>query len=151
MKHLLVTALALILGFFVGFGVSYTVRQPETAPGLRMNGNPNAAPGEPIVVFMPEGLFSKEEKNELVKNLTQPMIIYNQTAGTPLASLSVAKKTKQSNTIIVTAIQQNGAYLEFTQKIAEQWIPYCFNKTCNNIPEKFRTLYPKIYQAALNK
>ena len=74
MKHLIVTSLALFIGIFVGFGISYTVRQPETAPAIRQNEKPDTAVGigEPVIIFAPGGLFSAEEKNKLTRDVTQP-------------------------------------------------------------------------------
>ena len=151
MKHLLVTLLALIIGIFVGFGISYTMRQPDTAPTLRTDGGPatSGATNEPTVVFAPGGFFNEDEKSNLTINLIQPLVIYQQTSGRPLASLMINKKTRDDSLINVTAIQQNGAYSEFSHKINEQWIPNCYYDNCRGIPEKFKMLYPELYKKAL--
>ena len=150
MKHLLVTTLALIIGIFVGIGISYTVEKPEVTPLLRTDGGPEAAvgPGEAVVVFAPGGLFSLQEKEYLTKNVTQPVVLYYHLIGSPLVSLMVEKSSANAREVSVTGIQQNSAYSSFTQSTNQAWVPECFNQTCGNIPDKFRTLYPALYQEA---
>lgn len=153
MKHLIVTTLALILGIFAGFGISYTVRQPETAPEIRQNEKPDTAtgPGETIVVFAPGGLFNAGEKEYLTKNVTQPMVLYHQLTNSPLVSLMVEKSAANAREVRIFGIQQNGAYSGLIHPINQAWVPDCFNQTCSNIPEKFRTLYPALYQEAARR
>src|SRR3989344_2473540 len=151
MKHLIVTSLALFIGIFVGFGISYTVRQPETAPAIRQNEKPDTAVGigEPVIIFAPGGLFSAEEKNKLTRDVTQPLMIYHQTAAEPLVSVFVQKPDGASETVNVLAIRQNGAYAEFSHRTADRRVPECFDQSCGTIPEKLRTLYPALYQEEL--
>lgn len=153
MKHLLVTTLALIIGFLVGFGVSYTVEKPDTAPILRTDGGPDAAigPGEAVVVFAPGGLFTQQEKDRLTKNVTQPLVLYQHLSNAPLVSVMVEKATANAPTVNVTAIQLNGAYGNFMHPINQPWVPTCFDSACRTIPEKFKTLYPALYQQALQR
>lgn len=153
MKHLIVTTLALVLGIFVGFGMSYTVRQPETAPYIRDNEKPDTAvgPGEPAVVFAPGGLFSAQEKNKLTRDVVQPLVIFHQTTGEPLVSVFVSKSSLESREVSILAIRQDSAYAQFSQSIADAWLPECFGQNCNNIPEKFRILYPALYQEAFRR
>lgn len=151
MKHLLVTTLALLIGFFVGFGVSYTIKKPDTAPVLRTDGGPDAAtgPGEAVVVFSPGGLYTPQEKDYLTKNVTQPLVLYQHLSSAPLVSVMIVKATANALTVSVTAIQQNGAYGSFAHPINQPWAPECFDRACRSIPEKFKILYPELYQQAL--
>lgn len=153
MKHLLVTTLALLIGIFVGIGVSYTAEKPEVSPLLRTDGGPETAtgPGEAVIVFAPGGLFSQQEKNQLTKNVTQPLALFHLLTGSPLVSVMVEKRTANAREVSITGIQQNGAYGSFSHKVSQSWVPTCFNQTCNNIPEKFRTLYPALYQEAARR
>lgn len=151
MKHLIVTTLALMIGIFAGFGISYTVRQPETAPELRQNEKPETAtgPGETVVVFAPGGLFNAGEKEYLTKNVTQPLVLFHHLTNSPLVSVMVEKSAANAREVRIFGIQQNGAYSGFIHPINQVWVPECFGQACNNIPEKFRTLYPALYQTAL--
>ena len=153
MKHLLVTTLALLIGFLVGFGISYTTEKPETVPVLRTDGGPDAAvgPGEAVVVFAPGGLFTQQEKDQLTKNVTQPLVLYQHLVSAPLVSVMVEKATANAPTVSITAIQQNGAYGGFLQPINQPWVPECFDRACRTIPDKFKTLYPALYQQALQR
>lgn len=153
MKHLLVTTLAFFLGIFVGLGLSYTTDKPDVTPILRTDGGPEAAvgPGEAVVVFSPEGLFTKQEKNYLTKNVTQPLVLFHHLTGSALVSVMVEKRAANAREVSITGIQQNGAYSGFTQPINQPWVPECFGQACNNIPEKFRTLYPALYQEAARR
>lgn len=153
MKHLIVTTIALILGIFAGFGISYTVRQPETAPEIRPNEKPETAigPGEAAVVFAPGGLFSTQEKANLTKNVTQPLVLFYHLTGSPLVSVMVEKQAANVREVSVTGIKQNGAYTSFLHPINQSWVPDCFNQTCSDIPDKFRTLYPALYQEAVRR
>ncbi len=153
MKHLIVTTLALLLGIFAGFGISYTVRQPETAPEIRQNEKPDTAtgPGETVVVFSPGGLFSQQEKGQLTKNVTQPLVLYHHLIGSPLVSLMVEKSAANAREVRIIGIQQNGAYDGLIHPISNAWVPECFDQACSNIPEKFRTLYPALYQEAARR
>ena len=153
MKHLFVTLLALILGIFVGFGMSYTIRQPETAPDIRTDGGPATAvgPGEPVVVFSPSGSFSDEEKEILTRTLIQPLSIYNQTSDLPLLSIMIERANANAGQVTVAAIHESGSFTSFVHIIGEDWIPDCFFSDCSGIPESFRTLYPDLYQKALKQ
>lgn len=153
MKHLLVTTLALLIGIFVGIGISYTAEKPEVSPLLRTDGGPETAtgPGEAVVVFAPGGLFSQQEKTYLTKNVTQPLVLFHHLTGSPFVSVMVEKRAANAREVSITGIQQNGAYGSFTQPINQAWVPECFNQTCSNIPEKFRTLYPALYQEAARR
>jgi len=153
MKHLLVTTLALLIGIFVGLGLSYTTEKPEVSPILRADGGPETAvgPGEAVVVFAPGGLFSQREKEFLTKNVTQPIVLYRHLTGSPLVSLMVEKSAANAREVSITGIQQNGAYGSFTHVLNQSWVPECFDQTCRNIPDKFRTLYPALYQEAARR
>lgn len=153
MKHLLVTTLALLIGIFVGIGISYTAEKPEVSPLLRTDGGPETAtgPGEAVIVFAPGGLFSQQEKTHLTKNVTQPMALFHHLTGSPLVSVMVEKQAANAREVSITGIQQNGAYGSFTQSINQPWVPECFNRSCQNIPEKFKTLFPALYQQALQR
>lgn len=153
MKHLLVTTLALLIGIFVGIGISYTAEKPEVSPLLRTDGGPETAtgPGEAVVVFAPGGLFSQQEKTHLTKNVTQPLVLFHHLTGSPLVSVMVEKRAANAREVSITGIQQNGAYGSFSHPINQAWVPECFNQACSNIPEKFKTLYPALYQEAARR
>ncbi|MEK7532491.1 MAG: hypothetical protein AAB579_02725 [Patescibacteria group bacterium] len=153
MKHLLVTTLALLIGFLVGFGISYTTEKPDTAPVLRTDGGPEAAtgPGEAVVVFAPGGLYTSQEKDYLTTNVTQPFVLYHHLAAEPVVSVMVEKSTANAREVHVTAIRQNGAYGGFIHPINQPWVPECFDRACRAIPDKFKTLYPALYQEATRR
>lgn len=140
MKHLLVTFLALVLGFFVGMGSSNLFADTPIAPLLPGNNHKtSSAADEPVVVFSGNS-FTENQKESITKNFVQPYTIYNQLTDSPLATVMISNSG--NGQIGVDYIHRNGSYGGFTHEHTTMWYPTCMGQC--PLPEDFTKLYPKI-------
>lgn len=112
-----------------------------------------------VVVFVPDGLYSNEEKNTLKARLTDPFVDHaEQYKGkegyNPVISVSVNKLSNEEYAstnsggyrYTVRAVLKNGGTHDFLygqNDIIIWWLPECYDTQCG-LTDGFKTKYPEI-------
>lgn len=137
-RPVLMIVLASVAGLVVGASVIWYVAFRHTAPEF-----------EPVVVFTPAGLFSDEDREELMERVAQPFFDYHNENGLKFVSMHIEVTSGRYSyfAIGVDGLSDASTILIAgtpTGELFEPWVPECL-ETCE-FSDAFREKYPDTIQ-----